>query len=153
MTGLELDSRINTLVSIFQEDELLSEGLSDDVNVLKGPFQVTGGPTGNFVVYVSRAGLSNLEYGIKNDPVRVTAKVAIGVQTTIPSDREEMEAIVNRFAMNVIRTLINNSQVVGDEGWYSGVVTGSDSVRLRGSNGICELEVIEFEITFEVGGI
>ena len=50
-----------------------------------------------------------------------------------------------------MRILIENTQVDGPNGWYTGVCRRSDAVRFRNARtSVYELEVFEFEIRFEV---
>lgn len=148
----EFDRRTDSLVIALQAAAYLGDGLPGKPTVHKGPWEVAdSGPADDFELYVHRMGLPKFDYGVRGDPVDVTMALTVAAVTNAVADRETMERYVGYFAANVVRCLIANAQKAGDSGWRSGVIVDSDAVRVRDRNNTTsEVEVFEFQITFEV---
>jgi len=69
---------------------------------------------------------------------------------TVQSDAA-MEGYVNVFAGNIMALLFSLVKNTGDAGWHKGIWRRSDAVTLRDEKQqTIELEVFQFDVTFEV---
>ena len=149
----EFDRRTDTLVDALTSarTSYLGQGLPSLPAVYKGPWDAGVSVPEAFAIYVSRNGQAGFDYATRGEPVTVTQSLSVACVTSMVGEREEIEQWLGRFAANVTRCLLANTQVDGTDGWRTGLIVDSDATRFRTQdNSLFELELFRFDIRFEV---
>ncbi len=148
----EYDSRIDALVEAFKNERTgkLMAGLPSTVEVYKGPYREEGlGP--DWQVFISRRGVPEVKYDMGTQTADITMGVDVAAASYSVAGEEEFEEYVSYFAANVTGLLFEQVKRIGTDGWYKGIFRGSDAISLRTERAqTTELEVFQFELTFEV---
>ena len=154
LTYNEYDARIDAIVTAFMDARAgtLGQQLPKAVTVHKGPYRDTEASAGDFAVFISRRGLPEVKYDMGTQTAQITMGVDVAATSySVAGTSADLESYVSILAANVTALLFSLVKKTGTGGWYKGIFRGSDAITLRDEKQqTVELEVFQFDVTFEV---
>ncbi len=131
----------DTIIANLRDDQNLSEGLSEEVRVFKGPRRLAS-VADRHAVFVYRSGIDNWEYFMGDQQVEVDGVWAVTLATRYVGDPERLDDYVSILAANVLRNLMFFKQT---DYWLTGTPGPSTCVEGRDEEDQSwEIELIPF---------